>query len=169
MPRYIPMDAIVRLRRFPLPTPLNHRLSLHLSIIWVYDFRGMVSYPDWPRTLVCFSFPRWLDCPFPSFANYLLSLPFALLSFINPGYAGRPYLYNASRYVHDGNMYIWVNNSDLEIVSNQFCRQSARQSARRRARWRVRCRVRQNLRRLTLRAKPIFRHIALFIEKVPNY
>jgi len=169
MVRYLSMDAIVRLRRFPFSIYANHRLFLHLSIIWVYDFRGMVSYPDWPRSLVCFSFPRWLDCPFPPFANYLLSLPLTLLSFVNPGYAGRPYLYNASRYVHDGTMYIWVNNADLQVVSNQFCRDSARQSARRRVRWRVRCRVRQHPKRLTLRTKPIFRHIAPMIDKIPCY
>jgi len=163
MSRSLPMDAIVRLRRFPLPTYsrrkyLNYRLSLHLAIIWAYDFRGMVSYPDWPRTLVAFSFPRWLDCPVPAFANYLMSLPISLLAFINPGYAGRSYLYDASRYLHDGNIYIWVDNIDLELVSTQFCRDSARQRARRQTRQRLKERAKKRARvRITLRTKPLFR------------
>ena len=166
MSKYIRMNAVVRLRRFHLPGYANYMFYFHLAIIWFYDFRGMISYSG-SRSLVAFSFPRWLDCPVPTFLNYLLSLPIFLLSFIHPAYARRFYFYNASRYIQDGNMYIWVNNSDLEVVSTQFCRQSAKQHTRQCVRQCVRQYFRQ---RISLRTKPIFRHRARMIfNTVPLY
>ena len=154
------MNSIVRLCRFFLPKYFNHRFFLHLAIIRACDFRGMVSYPHSPSSFVVFSFPRWLDFRVLGFLNYLLSFPISLFSFIYSSHASpHHYLYDASRYAHDGNMCMWVDNVDLELVSTQFCRQSTRQCARRRTRQYVRHCVRQYFRhRTTLRSKPIFRH-----------
>ena len=121
----LPHDAIVRLNRLNPSDNLNRRMRHQLEIILFNDFRGTVVSSGKIYSLVAFNFPRWLDCSVPSYAEYLLTLPFSLLAFIYPGYAGRsPVYYFADnyRYVHDGLLYIWVKNEALEIVSLEFCK-----------------------------------------------
>lgn len=121
----LPHDAIVRLIRLNPLDYANYRLRAQLKIILFNGFRGTVRYSGKTHSLIAFTFPRWLDCPVPSFSEYLLTLPFSLLAFIYPRYAGRIpvyYLADGFRYVHDGLMSIWVKNEDVEIVSLEFCK-----------------------------------------------